>query len=154
MDGGYVKPANLKEDRKDRRFCSQPERQAQGGGYRRERNGNSVPAVSNPESQAASFIRARIAKGTTVHVDEASAWDHLHERFEVEASTIKRRIASKALAPIGLRSISAASVARRSASITISLARTCFDMLRRPHGGRTTAASRTANRWRALLHLR
>jgi hypothetical protein len=49
----------------------------------RERGGNSVPAMFNSESQAASFIRARIAKGMTVHADEASAWDHLHERFEV-----------------------------------------------------------------------
>jgi hypothetical protein len=36
------------------------------------------------ESQAAAFIRARIAKGTVVHADEAAAWDHLHERFEVK----------------------------------------------------------------------
>ncbi len=38
----------------------------------------------NSESQAASFIRARIAKGTVVHADEAAAWDSLHERFEVK----------------------------------------------------------------------
>ena len=50
----------------------------------RERGGNSVPAVFNSESQAASFIRARIAKGTTVHADEAASWDNLHERFEVK----------------------------------------------------------------------
>jgi ISXO2-like transposase domain len=50
----------------------------------REPDGNSVPAVFNSESQAASFIRARIAKGTTVHPDEAAAWDNLHERFEVK----------------------------------------------------------------------
>jgi ISXO2-like transposase domain len=36
------------------------------------------------ESQAASFIRARIAKGTTVHADESGAWDGLHERFEMK----------------------------------------------------------------------
>jgi hypothetical protein len=50
----------------------------------RERGGNSVPAVFTTESQAASFIRARIAKGTVVHADEAASWDNLHERFEVE----------------------------------------------------------------------
>ena len=50
----------------------------------RERDGNSVPAVFNSESQAASFIRARIAKGTVVHADEAASWDDLHERFEVK----------------------------------------------------------------------
>jgi ISXO2-like transposase domain len=50
----------------------------------RERGGNSVPAVFNSESQAASFIRARIAKGTGLHTDEAASWDNLHERFEVK----------------------------------------------------------------------
>jgi hypothetical protein len=33
----------------------------------RERGGNSVPAVFNTEGQAASLIRAGIAKGTVVH---------------------------------------------------------------------------------------
>ena len=50
----------------------------------RERGGNSVPAVFHSESQASAFIRARIAKGTVVHADEAGSWDNLHERFEVK----------------------------------------------------------------------
>src|SRR5438105_4416608 len=50
----------------------------------RERGGNSVPAVFSSESRAAAFIKARIAKGTTVHADEAHAWDNLHKRFEVK----------------------------------------------------------------------
>ena len=29
-------------------------------------------------------VRARIAKGTVVHADEAASWDNLHERFEVK----------------------------------------------------------------------
>src|ERR1700704_3230037 len=50
----------------------------------RERGGASVAAVFSSESAAGSFIRARIAKGTTVHADEASAWDGLHERLEMK----------------------------------------------------------------------
>ena len=50
----------------------------------RERGGNSVPAVFGTESQASAFIRARIARGTVVHADEAASWDNLHERFEVK----------------------------------------------------------------------
>jgi len=50
----------------------------------RERDGNSVPAVCKSDSQAASFVRARIAKGTVVHADDAAPWDNLHERFEVK----------------------------------------------------------------------
>jgi hypothetical protein len=40
--------------------------------------------VFHSESQASAFIRARIAKGTVVHADEAASWDNLHERFEVK----------------------------------------------------------------------
>jgi hypothetical protein len=50
----------------------------------RKRGGNSVSAVFHSESQASAFIRARIAKGTVVHADEAGSWDNLHERFEVK----------------------------------------------------------------------
>ena len=44
----------------------------------------SVPAVFGTESQAAAFIRARVAKGTVLNADEAAALDGLHERFEVK----------------------------------------------------------------------
>ena len=50
----------------------------------RERGGNSVPAVLASESATGSFIRARIAKGTTVNADEFGAWDSLHDRFEMK----------------------------------------------------------------------
>jgi hypothetical protein len=40
--------------------------------------------IFHSESQASAFIRARIAKGTVVHADEAGSWDNLHERFEVK----------------------------------------------------------------------
>jgi transposase-like protein len=82
--GGYVKPANMKADRLDRRYTRNQSGKRKVVVIVRERDGNSVPAVFSSESRAASFIRARIAKGTTVHADEASAWDHLHERFEVK----------------------------------------------------------------------
>lgn len=82
--GGYVKPANLKEDRKDRRLARNQNGKRKVVVILRERGGNSVPAVFNSESAASSFIRARIAKGTVVHADEAASWDNLHERFEMK----------------------------------------------------------------------
>ena len=82
--GGYVRPANMKADRLDRRYTRNQSGKRNVVVIVRERGGNSVPAVFSSESRAAAFIRARIAKGTTVHADEASAWDHLHERFEVK----------------------------------------------------------------------
>jgi ISXO2-like transposase domain len=82
--GRRVELADVKAHRRDRRFAGN-----QSGGHKvvvtvRERDGNSVPAVSNSKSQAASFIRACTAKGTFAHADEAAAWDDSHERFEVE----------------------------------------------------------------------
>ena len=79
-----MKPANIKEKRLDRCFARNQNGKRRVVVIVRERDGNSVPAVFNSESQAASFIRARIAKGTVVHADEAAAWDNLHERFEVK----------------------------------------------------------------------
>ncbi len=82
--GGYIKPANQKEKRIDRRFAVNQNGKRKVVVIVRERGGNSVPAVFGSESAAASFIKARIAKGTTVHADEASSWDGLHERFEMK----------------------------------------------------------------------
>lgn len=82
--GGYVKPANRKEKRIDRRFAQNQNGKRKVVVIIRERDGNSVPAVFGTESQASAFIRSRIAKGTTVHADEAAAWDNLHERFEMK----------------------------------------------------------------------
>jgi hypothetical protein len=82
--GGYVKPADLKEKRLDRRFARNQNGKRKVVVIVRERGGNSVPAVFHSESQASAFIRSRIAKGTVVHADEAGSWDNLHERFEVK----------------------------------------------------------------------
>jgi len=82
--GGYVKPANLKGDRVDRRFARNQNGKRKVVVVIRERGGNSVPAVFGTESQAAAFIKARVAKGTVLHADEAGSWDNLHERFEVK----------------------------------------------------------------------
>jgi hypothetical protein len=79
-----VKPSNQKEYRRDGRFARNQNGSRKVVVVVRERGGNSVPAVFNSESQAASFIRARIAKGTVVHADEAASWDNRHERFEVK----------------------------------------------------------------------
>jgi transposase-like protein len=82
--GGYIKPANLKEKRVDRRFAKNQNRKRKVVVIVRERGGASVPTVFGTESQAASFIRARIAKGTTVHADESGAWDGLRDRYEMK----------------------------------------------------------------------
>jgi transposase-like protein len=82
--GGYVKPSNLRENRRDRRLFRNQNGKRKVVVIVRERNGNSVPAVFKSEVQAASFIRARVAKGTTINTDEASSWEGLQDRFEIK----------------------------------------------------------------------
>src|ERR1700678_291142 len=82
--GGYVKPPNNRENRRDRRLARNQTGKRKVVVIVRERNGQSVPAVFRTEGQAQSWIKARIAKGTTVNADEASSWDGLHGSFEMK----------------------------------------------------------------------
>ena len=82
--GGYVKPANRKEDRVDRRFAENQSRKRKAVVVIRERGGNTLPAVFTSETAALSFIRSRIAKGTVVHADKSASWNDLHARYEMK----------------------------------------------------------------------
>jgi transposase-like protein len=82
--GGYVKPANLAEKRKDRRLASNQTGKRKAVIVIRERGGESVPAVFHSEKQALSFIKARVAKGTILNADESPNWNELHGRFEMK----------------------------------------------------------------------
>ena len=82
--GGYVKPANLREERKDRRLWKNMSGKRQAVVIVRERNGNSVPAVFKSEGAALNWIKSRIEVGTVVNADEAPSWNDLHGRFEMK----------------------------------------------------------------------
>lgn len=79
--GGYVKPANRHENRRDRRL-----RQCQSGKRKvvvviRERDGRTLPGVFHSEVEALAFIRRQVPRGTELYADEASAWNALHARY-------------------------------------------------------------------------
>ena len=82
--GGYVKPANLKPHRADRRFTENQSGKRKAVVVIRERDGSTLPAVFKTEGQALSWVRARIAKGTVVNADESPNWNELHSRFEMK----------------------------------------------------------------------
>ncbi len=82
--GGYVKPANLREHRRDRRFAMNQSGKRRAVVVIRERGGNTLPAVFRTEGQALSFIKSRIAKGTIINADESGNWNDLHGRFEMK----------------------------------------------------------------------
>lgn len=79
--GGYVKPANRRENRVDRR-----RRQHQSGKRKvvvviRERGGKTLPGVFRSEIEALSFIRRQLPASTTLYADEAGSWNELHARY-------------------------------------------------------------------------
>jgi transposase-like protein len=82
--GGYQKPANLKENRRDRRLAKNQNGKRKVVVIIREHGGASLPAVFKSEAAALGFIRAHVRPGTMVNADEANAWDGLHGRFEMK----------------------------------------------------------------------
>jgi transposase-like protein len=82
--GGFVKPANLKENRRDRRLARNQNGKRECVVIVRERGGECLPGVFRSEKQALSFIRNRIAKGTVVNADESNAWGDLQARYEMK----------------------------------------------------------------------
>src|SRR5262245_1795312 len=75
--GGYVKPANKRENRRDRRL-----RMNQSGKRKvvvviRERGGRTLPGVFRNEGDALHFIRRQVAPKTALYADEAGSWNEL-----------------------------------------------------------------------------
>ncbi len=80
--GGYVKPANRKANRRDRRLLANRTGQRQSVIIVRERNGQSITAVGKSEAQGVALVAARVDTSAIVHADEASHWDALHARYD------------------------------------------------------------------------
>jgi transposase-like protein len=79
--GGYVKPANWKENRRDRRLAINQSGKRKVVVIMRERNGITLPFVFRSETQAISTIASRVDGNATIFADEAAHWDVLHQRF-------------------------------------------------------------------------
>jgi len=82
--GGYVRPANYKDHRKDRRLLENQSGKRQSVIIVRERDGNSIPAVFKSEGAALAWIKSRIQPGTIVNADDASSWNGLHTKYEMK----------------------------------------------------------------------
>ncbi|MGE0650301.1 MAG: IS1595 family transposase [Alphaproteobacteria bacterium] len=79
--GGYVKPENRKEDRKDRRLSENRSDKRRAVVIMRERGGRSLPFVFDGEDKALDTIVERVERGSTIYADEAACWDALHARY-------------------------------------------------------------------------
>lgn len=79
--GGYIKPANQRENRRDRRLAINQTGKRQVVVVGRERGGDTQVTVAKSEALGGEVITANIHHMATVHADEASHWDSLHGRF-------------------------------------------------------------------------
>jgi len=82
--GGHIKPANYKEDRKDRRLAEHQTGKRKVVVVMRERYGRTLTTVAKSEAQAVPVIMQRVASGSTIHADEAPSWDSLHAHYDVK----------------------------------------------------------------------
>lgn len=76
--GGYVKPANYKEGRKDRRLLANQSGKRQSVVVVRERDGDTNTFVGKSEAAGVAAVRACVDADAIIHADEASHWDVLH----------------------------------------------------------------------------
>jgi len=79
--GGYVKPANYRENRRDRRFAINQSGKREVVVIAREHGGKTLPFVFKSEAASLPTLSQIILPGSIVHADEASHWDSLHDRF-------------------------------------------------------------------------
>lgn len=70
--GGYVRPANWKEHRRDRRLAANQSGKRRVVIVMRERHGKTLTFVSKTEDASVSTISKRVAPGSTIYADEAA----------------------------------------------------------------------------------
>jgi transposase-like protein len=82
--GGYVKPANHKENRRDRRLAENRTGKRQVVVVVRERDGRTLPAVFKTEGGALGWIASRVVRGTEIQADEAASLNALTARYAMQ----------------------------------------------------------------------
>lgn len=82
--GGYVKPANERADRKDRRKKIHQSGKRQVVVVARETKGRTITHVGSSEAEGVAFARQNVAAGSMVHADEAAHWDKLAANFPIK----------------------------------------------------------------------
>ncbi|MGB6087630.1 IS1595 family transposase, partial [Parvibaculum sp.] len=80
--GGYVRPENRKEDRKDRRKLINKNGKRKSVVVMRERGGRVLTAVFPTEHGSADFIMENVRPGSVVYTDEAPGWDKVRGFFQ------------------------------------------------------------------------
>jgi transposase-like protein len=79
--GGYVKPSNRRENRRDRRLRVNQSGKRKVVVVIRERDGRTLPGVYRSEVEALTWVRRQVPANTTLYADEAGSWNELHARY-------------------------------------------------------------------------
>jgi transposase-like protein len=79
--GGYLKPANHREDRVDRRRRVYQTGKREVVVVMRERDGRTLPFVAPTEAAGVPVVANAVRPGSVIYADEASHWDALEARF-------------------------------------------------------------------------
>jgi hypothetical protein len=144
--GGYVKPANDKLNRRDRRFAVNQNGKRSVVVIMRERGGRTLPFVFKAEAASLPTIARRVAPGSTIFADEATQWDVLHARFLTKRINHSESYSDgEACTNMAESFFFPACVVRKSASTTMWPVRTCRPMRARWLGGKITAGLATVS---------
>ena len=102
--GGYVKPENVKAERKDWRLAANRSCKRRVVVIMRERHGKALPFVFDNEADSLPTIARPVELGSTIYADEAPSWDALHARYA--AKRVNHSVNFGTLAPIRRKAIS------------------------------------------------
>jgi hypothetical protein len=82
--GGYIKPANHRENRRDGRLMKNQNGKRKVVVAARERGGRTLVSVFKAEVDALGFIINRVDPASKLVSDEATSWNALHSTFDME----------------------------------------------------------------------
>jgi transposase-like protein len=82
--GGHIRPANLKENRIDRRLSQHETGKRRVVVALRQRNGRTLPFVTKSEAHGVVIASGVVQKNSKMIADEASHWDALHASYETD----------------------------------------------------------------------
>lgn len=82
--GGHVRPANLREERVDRRLAGNRSGKRRVVVVLRQRGGRTLTRPFLREAQGVDFARERVAPGSAISADEVAHWDLLEPDFDMQ----------------------------------------------------------------------
>ena len=82
-NGGYIRPANLAENRVDRRLAEHQTGKRRVVVAFRQRKGRTLPFVVRSEAEGVELALQHVSRMATMHADEATHWDDLHNGWQV-----------------------------------------------------------------------